>query len=217
MFPHPSSSLRIYKDSFAKWWPYRFLLSNCVDVQPRTEEWGQDSYAFVPAPQIVLQCIRWHSHLTGIAFQSVPYDWILCFLPICGNGALFPSSQAYFHLNDLFISLGHLTTPHPPLRSACWRYCFTHYSFRSNCCLWYISIRDCVAAVRSGDLSQRMTLRLFLCGSFSGSCPSGQAICFKKWEEIGWDTTYLNIRMLVLWFLLLTCAPSLEDWKLARI
>lgn len=71
------------------------------DVQLWTEEWGQDSYDFVPAPQIVLQCIWWHSHLTGITFQSVPYDWILCFLPICGNGALFPSSQAYFHLDDL--------------------------------------------------------------------------------------------------------------------
>lgn len=56
-------------------------------------------------PQIVPGCIWWHSHLTGIAFQSVPSDWTWCFLPVCGNGALIPSSQGYFHLSDLF----HLT------------------------------------------------------------------------------------------------------------
>lgn len=28
--------------------------------------------------------------------------WV--FLPACGNGALLPSSQGYFHLNDLFLS-----------------------------------------------------------------------------------------------------------------
>ena len=45
----------------------------------------------------------------------------------------------------------------------------------------------------------------------------GRAICLKKWEEIGWDTTYLNTRMLGFLFLLLTCAPPLEDWKLVSI
>lgn len=72
-------------------------------------------------PQIVPGCIWWHSHLTGIAFQSVPSDWTWSFLPVCGNGALIPSSQGYFHLSDLF----HLTWvsvhyPHTfPLHPAC--------------------------------------------------------------------------------------------------
>lgn len=146
--PTPHPHLEYTKMHLCKLWPYESLLFNCVDVRPWTEGWGQVSYSFLPAPQIVPQCIRWHSHMTGIAFQSVPSDCILCFLPVCGNGALFPSFQGYFHLDDLF----HLPrAPHHyphPFCSASLRYCFTCYSFCSNCCLWYISIGDVLAAVK---------------------------------------------------------------------
>lgn len=136
---HPHS--RFTKMHVCKLWPYKPLLFSCIDVQPWTEGWGQGS--FVPAPQIIPQCIRWHSHLNGIAFQSVPSDWILCFLPVCGNGTLFPSSQGYFRLDDLFHLPG-VPRHHPPhSHSACLRHCFTCYPFYSNCsslirfCQWF--------------------------------------------------------------------------------
>lgn len=86
--------------------PFKSLFLIYTAVQQWAGRWGDwTPLPSVPPPQIVPGCIWWHSHLTGIAFQSVPSDWTWCFLPVCGNGALIPSSQGYFHLNDLF----HLT------------------------------------------------------------------------------------------------------------
>lgn len=117
--------------------PYKSLLFNVLMSTPALRGGAR---APIPSasptpPPVVRQCIWWHSHLTGIAFQSVPSDWALGFLPDCGNGALFPSSQGYFHLNDLFHLPG---APHhypPYFLSACFRYCFMCYSFCRNHCL----------------------------------------------------------------------------------
>lgn len=142
-YSHPH--LGVTKLRLCKLWPYEFLLLNCVDVQLWTERWGWDSYSFMPAPQIVpMHLVAFTLDWNRISVGSV--WWMLCFLPVCGNGALFPSSQGYFHLNDLFYLPG---APHYyplPFHSACLRNCFTCYS--SNCCLWYISISDSVAALK---------------------------------------------------------------------
>lgn len=33
---------------------------------------------------------------------SVPFVWILCFLPVCSNTSLAPSSPGYYYCSDLF-------------------------------------------------------------------------------------------------------------------
>lgn len=104
----PPASLGSYGDAFvttpASQVPVPELYWCPVTVGLRGGRGGGD-WTPLPScglPQVVPGCIWWHSHLTGITFQSVPSDWTWCFLPVCGNGALSPSSQGYFHLSDLF-------------------------------------------------------------------------------------------------------------------
>lgn len=116
----PPASLRNYGDAFVDGTALQVPALELYWCPIVGWEMGRlDSSPFMPAPSVVPGCIWWHSHLTGLAFQSVPFDWTWCFLPVCGNGALIPIPKVIFISVTFSISLGCLSITHTPSPLSC--------------------------------------------------------------------------------------------------